>query len=214
MTDKEDQAEPDAVDSLPIVYTSTLPEPQAQLAKDVQVPEGASESVEDKAVSTAEAASSMDASKPTLSKHQQRKIARQERLLATKSERRAREKAAKKERKAEKRRLVEEEGADPYEIGLKKVKKVKTVHKFNANVVIDLGFDDKMSEKVSSITLVNFISQFKQLTSLRLFSVLIGHQIDVYATSTRLQRESARYVSCKCHFYSSIWPAQAKNDRR
>lgn len=69
-------------------------------------------------------------------------------MAALKPERRARDKAAKKERKAEKRRLVEEEGADPYEIGLKKHKKAKKAEPFNANIVIDLGFDDKMSEKV------------------------------------------------------------------
>lgn len=85
----------------------------------------------------------------TLSKSQQRKLARKERLAATKPERRAREKAAKKERLAEKRRLVEEEGADPYEIGLAKKKKPRKGERFNANVVIDLGFDNKMSEKVS-----------------------------------------------------------------
>lgn len=89
-----------------------------------------------------------EAPKSTLSKSQQRKLARQEKMAALKPERRAREKAAKKERRAEKRRLVDEEGADPYEIGLKKQKKPKKAEKFNANIVIDLGFDDKMSEKV------------------------------------------------------------------
>lgn len=84
-----------------------------------------------------------------ISKSKQRKLAKQERLAATKTERRAREKAAKKEKLAEKRRLVEEEGADPHEIGLAKKKKPRKGDKFNANVVIDLGFDDKMSEKVS-----------------------------------------------------------------
>ncbi|KAK9899670.1 hypothetical protein P389DRAFT_191984 [Cystobasidium minutum MCA 4210] len=97
--------------------------------------------------STATAAASGDSSTPALSKSQQRKRARQEKMAALKPERRARDKAAKKERKAEKRRLVEEEGADPYEIGLKKHKKAKKAEPFNANIVIDLGFDDKMSEK-------------------------------------------------------------------
>lgn len=91
------------------------------------------------------------ASEPTLSKSKQRKLARQERLAASKPERRAKERAAKKEKLAEKRRRVEEEGADPYEIGLAKKKKPRKGVSFNANVVIDLGFDDKMSEKVGSI---------------------------------------------------------------
>ena len=93
-----------------------------------------------------------ESSTTTLSKSQQRKKARQEKMAALKPERRARDRAHKKEKKAEKRRLVEEEGADPYEIGLKKMnKRVKRAEPFKANIVIDLGFDDKMSEKVCLI---------------------------------------------------------------
>jgi hypothetical protein len=93
-----------------------------------------------------------EAPQTQLSKNQQRKLARKERLAADKGDRRAREKAARKDRKAEKRRLVEEEGADPYEIGLaKKRHKSNEVKRFDATVVVDLSFDDKMNEKVGTM---------------------------------------------------------------
>jgi tRNA (guanine9-N1)-methyltransferase len=89
---------------------------------------------------------------PTLSKSQQKKLARKAKIEAERPARRAREKAARKEKRAVKRKLVEEEGADPIAIGLHK--KPRTVngqkHPFNANIVIDLSFDDKMTEKVRS----------------------------------------------------------------
>lgn len=88
--------------------------------------------------------------KPALSKSQQKKLARKAKLEADKPARRAREKAARKENRAAKRKLVEEEGADPIALGLHK--KQRTLNgkptPFDANIVIDLSFDDKMTEKV------------------------------------------------------------------
>lgn len=85
---------------------------------------------------------------PALSKSAQKRAERKERLAATKLERRAKEKAAKKEKrriKAEKRAAGELDSADEAESERKK-KKPKL--EFGGRVLIDLGFDDKMLEKV------------------------------------------------------------------
>lgn len=85
-----------------------------------------------------------------LSKSQQKKRQREAQRLAGKAERRARERAARKEKRAGKRKLVEEEGADPVELGLvKRPRYVEHPEPFDATVVIDLSFDDKMTDKVS-----------------------------------------------------------------
>ncbi|KAG8763587.1 tRNA (guanine(9)-N(1))-methyltransferase [Ceratobasidium sp. 423] len=89
-------------------------------------------------------------SAPTLSKSAQKRLARAERLAQLKLERRARE----KEQKATKRKEREERiaaGEDPGPSDAKKRRVSREgqgpVRPFNARIVIDLGFDEKMSEK-------------------------------------------------------------------
>lgn len=85
-----------------------------------------------------------------ISKKQQKRLAREAHRQATKLQRRERERAARKEKRAEKRKLVQEEGADPVELGLRKRPKVdRGKRPFDCNVIIDLSFDDKMIDKVS-----------------------------------------------------------------
>ncbi|CEL59470.1 tRNA (guanine(9)-N1)-methyltransferase OS=Cryptococcus neoformans var, neoformans serotype D (strain JEC21 / ATCC MYA-565) GN=TRM10 PE=3 SV=1 [Rhizoctonia solani AG-1 IB] len=87
---------------------------------------------------------------PTLSKSAQKKLAKAERFAQLKSERRARE----KEQKAVKRKEREERlaaGEDPGPSDAKKRRVSREgqgpVRPFNARIVIDLSFDEKMTEK-------------------------------------------------------------------
>jgi tRNA (guanine9-N1)-methyltransferase len=93
---------------------------------------------------------------PPLSKKAQKKAAKAARLAAQKLERRAREKETKKEKKRLKRAAQEQDDEDEAESAIprKRVRVSKPsgpVIKFGARLVIDLGFDDKMTEKVCSI---------------------------------------------------------------
>lgn len=98
--------------------------------------------------STAESGSipvSDDPPKP--SKSSLKKAAKAERFAAVKLERRAREKEAKKRKKlliAEKRAAGEIDEDEEERARRKKKQKLE----FGGTVVIDLGFDDKMNEKV------------------------------------------------------------------
>lgn len=104
-----------------------------------------------------------------MSKNQQKKLARAARAEATKMERRRKEREQRKAKRAEKRRLVRDEGADPVALGLVKKHKRRRLEynddpgthgpadsssalpprvPFDASIVIDLSFDDKMTEKV------------------------------------------------------------------
>ncbi|TDL29643.1 hypothetical protein BD410DRAFT_780115 [Rickenella mellea] len=86
---------------------------------------------------------------PPLSKNAQKRQLKAERIAAQKVERRAREKAAKKEKakiRAEKRAAGEEVD----ELQAPKPKKPRISGpdaKFGARIVVDLGFDDKMSDR-------------------------------------------------------------------
>lgn len=98
-----------------------------------------------------------------LSKKAQKKLARAARHQEVKLERRAREKERKKERK----RLAKEETEKKREAGEdvsadeQPRKRAKTVHEkpFGARIVVDLGFDDMMSDKVSSLLNQNMLTQ-------------------------------------------------------
>lgn len=87
-----------------------------------------------------------------LSKKGQKKLARAARYQEAKLERRAKE----KERKKEKKRLAREETARKREAGEpvsederpRKRAKTTVAEPFGARVVVDLGFDDKMTDKV------------------------------------------------------------------
>jgi hypothetical protein len=88
-----------------------------------------------------------------LSKSQQKKAAKAARFAEYKIERRAREKEAKKRKKQERAQkraageLHSGEDDDEDEQDRKK-KKAKRGQPFGATVVVDLGFDDKMTDKV------------------------------------------------------------------
>jgi tRNA (guanine9-N1)-methyltransferase len=95
-----------------------------------------------------------------LSKNAQKKAARKERYEATKLERRTKEKQAKKAKKAQlaqKRAAGELDSAEEAELEeRKRSKRPRTAtndpsNTFNARVVVDLGFDEKMTEKVRLI---------------------------------------------------------------
>lgn len=93
------------------------------------------------------------APEPTLSKSAQKKAAKAERYAVLKLERRAREKVAKKEKqrvKAEKRAAGELDGEDEDEQNRRKKKaRVGGSCQFRGRVVVDLGFDEMMNDKVS-----------------------------------------------------------------
>lgn len=206
------------------------PDPSMNLEKDVQ-------SVLPTVTGTSPAAT-LDGGTPatqTLSKNQQRKLERQEKLAATKHERRAREKAARKERQAEKRRMVEEEGADPVEIGLRKKARISGSVKrpFNATIIIDLGFDDKMTAKVSdhlayslaiptgqpcrararlksSGTLPLGLNELTPCTSIM---ILPGNKVYVHAAAPCVQCQSQFVKTCQCHHDATEWSTRETHGR-
>ena len=96
-------------------------------------------------------------SSPRLSKKAIKKAEKAKRLAAAKIERRAREKEAKKEKKrviAAKRAAGELDEED----GEKDKQRKKPRIYWDGKVVVDLGFDERMNEKVS-----NFIARFPLL---------------------------------------------------
>lgn len=85
-----------------------------------------------------------------LSKKGQKKAAKAFRYAEQKAERRAREKERKKlKRAAAQPELHDEDGAAPQSKRIKLCPSPKI--KFSARLVIDLGFDDKMTEKVPNL---------------------------------------------------------------
>lgn len=106
---------------------------------------------------------------PQLSKNAQKKLAKQQRLAATRIERKAREKAAKKEKRERRKseRCEAEGGGEAEDAETRQRKRVKVLHDakgkgklmsvqpgrrgtFKCQLVIDLGFDDKMTDRVST----------------------------------------------------------------
>jgi hypothetical protein len=94
---------------------------------------------------------------PTLSKSAQKKAIKAERYAALKLERRAREKEAKKQKKrllAEKRAAADGGDDDERDVLLDSERASRRKrsrvdgNSFGARIVVDLGFDDKMTDKV------------------------------------------------------------------
>ena len=83
-----------------------------------------------------------------LSKRAKKRLAKSAMIQEKKLERRRREKAAKKEKKRERRERVEAGDVDEEEPIRKKQKINGPKQPFSARIVVDLGFDDKMFEKV------------------------------------------------------------------
>lgn len=87
------------------------------------------------------------------SKNSLKRAAKAKRYAATKLERRAREKQAKKEKKRLIARNRAEGTIDESDIANSRTKRRRTEapsERFGGRVVVDLGFDDKMSDKVMS----------------------------------------------------------------
>lgn len=87
-----------------------------------------------------------------LSKNAQKRLAKAARLAELKKERRAYEKEKKKEKKralAAKRAAGELEDSEGEDAPRKKAKTEGKRTPFDARIVVDLGFDDLMSENVS-----------------------------------------------------------------
>ncbi|KAG7097388.1 hypothetical protein E1B28_004738 [Marasmius oreades] len=94
-------------------------------------------------------------SEPTLSKSAMKKTARKQALQEHKKERRAREKEMRKEKKKtlHQKRLAGELDEDEKALLEQRRKKRRKLEPFGGRVVVDLGFDEKMSEKeISSLT--------------------------------------------------------------
>ena len=93
-----------------------------------------------------------------LSKNAQKRLLKAQRKEEFKAERRTREKALKKAKKAERReKRARGELDDEEEETTRQGKRQKTSHdgpqeKFGARLVIDLGFDDSMTDRVSLYT--------------------------------------------------------------
>ena len=97
-----------------------------------------------------------DGSQNPMSKNALKKAAKAERFASLKLERRAREKEAKKEKKrqkAEKRAAGELDDEDQDE-NKRRAKKPRL--QFGGTIVVDLGFDDMMNDKVSEIMYDSF----------------------------------------------------------
>jgi len=91
-----------------------------------------------------------------LSKKAQKRALKMARLEERKLERRAKEKAAKKEKKRRRaERIAAGEQLSEDERTEKRAKLSRAKEPFAARVVLDLGFDDKMSDKPTSTALID-----------------------------------------------------------
>lgn len=114
-----------------------------------------------------------------LSKKAQKRAFKMTKLEERKVERRAKEKAAKKEKKRKRaEKIAAGEQVSEDERSQKRAKAHGPKKPFAARVALDLGFDDKMSDKVRSVC------EFKQLV---IFSTTPGDNLLVFTASLRLQ---------------------------
>ena len=92
-------------------------------------------------------------SEPKLSKKGMKKAARRQAIQEQKKERRAREKEARKEKKKllHQKRLAGELDEDEKALLDQRAKKRRKLEPFGGKVVVDLGFDEKMTEKVREL---------------------------------------------------------------
>jgi tRNA (guanine9-N1)-methyltransferase len=129
----------------------------------------------EKDISSADTSMNVEAALP-LSKKAQKKAAKAARFASQKLERRAREKEAKKEKKRLKRAAQEQdqdgEGEGEDAITRKRAKVLKSTGpttKFGARLVVDLGFDDKMTDKVRPIAFEMLYEGFADLLIMHSF---------------------------------------------
>lgn len=116
-----------------------------------------------------------------LSKKAQKRALKMARMEERKLERRAKEKAAKKEKKRKRaERIASGEQLSEDEMTQKRAKMNQTKEPFAARVVFDLGFDDKMSDKVRGLYVFHSVLTIVLVTS--------GNNIVMFSTRLRLQR--------------------------
>lgn len=113
-----------------------------------------------------------------LSKNAQKRAARATRLRELKLERRAREKEAKKQRRRE--RTLAIANGEPEGINSRKRRRTAEPEIFNARVVVDLGFDELMSDKVG-------VSLYSCLLP-KVIRPRIGDQFSYFSIGLYLQR--------------------------
>lgn len=127
------------------------------------------------------------------SKSSLKKAARREKIAATKLERRAKEKLAKKEKKrikAEKRAAGELDSDDE-----PKPKKRRVGPPFGGRVVVDLGFDEKMSEKVRVDILLLFLT----------LNLAVGSAVSLLPAWVHVQREPASWEPLRTRLHFAQW---------
>jgi hypothetical protein len=102
-----------------------------------------------------------DATAP-LSKNAQKRLLKAGRLAATKADRRAKERAARKAKKAERREAGED---DPDGLAAKKARRkyAPPSEKYGSRVVVDLRWDDRMTDKVGPSGAPNWDKEMKIL---------------------------------------------------
>lgn len=105
-----------------------------------------------------------------LSKKAEKKLLKAERFAASKVERRARQKIIKKEKQKERRIRSEAEDGNNIQ---PPCKRQRLLQPFGARVVVDLGFDDKMSDKVC------YIVMFMHFIDIKFYS---GDRLVVFST--------------------------------
>ena len=95
---------------------------------------------------------------PVLSKKAQKRLLKKELMAAKKVERRAHQKAMRKEKrnKAKLQSRNDLDSDDEENEIQPKTKRQRVIHPFGACAIIDLGFDDKMSEK-ACLNLYSFV---------------------------------------------------------
>lgn len=134
-----------------------------------------------------------------MSKKAMKKAAKAERYQAFKLERRAREKQMQKEKKklkAQKRAAGEIDDSAEVE---EKASKKRKMSGFGGKVVLDMGFDTLMSEKVCSLGACNII---RGLISTIL---TIGNQFPLFTTRIYIQCKSQRLVPLLTVIHLSRW---------
>lgn len=94
--------------------------------------------------------SAVDTPVVPLSKKQQKKLAKQEKYAEFKIERRAKERAAKKRKRAERKEAIQNgQAVEP--LSKKRRPAQNEIRAWDGTCILELAFDDKMTDKASSL---------------------------------------------------------------